>query len=209
MTWAVLFAIVAIIVFLVAFSGQKQVAWSDKLRRLNAGVSYQAEWMAPEYVIQQVRNDYLMAARWLRECSLQTWAEQWNAAANFLDGAQLQRHHAILNSYRIGRPPRYRDILIADHNVTVRHFSENGERCLVIDQQTQRTVISLDYHSYEPFITQALEDAVLVYQMRYDKETRRWKIEQFIQTLPRGWRADASGRVKLYASLPPTNGRDH
>lgn len=205
MVWAILIVIMTLILFLATLNGQKQVTWSDKLYRMNAGVSHKAEWMAPEFVIQQVRNDYLMAMRWLRECAFLDWSSQWNAAPAFLAGFQLERHQNILKL----PAPRFRDVLRADHEVEVRHFSGDGERCLVIDRQTNRSIATYDYWTFEPCLVQALDDAALVYQMVYDKTARRWKIEQFVQELPRGWHGGQSRRVQLYSTLPPTNGRDH
>jgi hypothetical protein len=208
MTWAVL--IVALIVLtLLALSGSAKVAWADKMRRLQPGTQRTGEWMAPGYVVQQVRNDYLMGIRWLRESALGSWAAQWEEAPMFFTGTQLQRHQKILSRYKIG-PPRYIDMLDARHFVDVRHFSDDGEHCLVIDRQTERRITTFDYWTREPRLTQALDDSALVYQMRYDKQSRRWKIETFIQELPFGWSAEGDlRRVKVHTTLPPTSGRDH
>lgn len=209
MTWVVFLLIIFAIV-LFSLRRQKQVAWSDKLRRNSStDKRQQNETSAPDYVTQQVRNDYLMAMRWLRESAFHDWSDQWNAAPAFLEGYHLHRHLKILQHYRQTGFPHYRDVVHADHRVEVRHFADDGERCLVVDHQTHRMIATFDYWSFEPCISQALADAALVYQMVYDKGSRRWKIEQFIQELPHGWREGYSRRIKLYSSLPPTNGRDH
>lgn len=208
MTWVV-FLILIFAVLLYSLRGQKQVAWSDRLRWVGSDVRRQMEITAPDYVMQQVRNDYLMTMRWLRESAFHDWSDQWYAAPAYLEGYHLQRHLKILNHHRQSGFPQYRDVLHADHAVEVRHFADDGERCLVIDHQTHRIIATFDYWTFEPCVTQSLDDAALVYQMVYDRNSRRWKLEQFIQELPCGWRDGYSRRVKLYSSLPPTDGRDH
>lgn len=208
MTWVV-FLLIIFVVLLFTLRRQKQVIWSDKLRRASISLQRPIEITAPDYVVQQVRNDYLMAMRWLKESAFHDWSDQWYAAPAFLEGYHLQRHLKILSHYRqVGFPP-YRDILHANHALEVRQFADDGERCLVVDHQTHRSIATFDYWSFEPCLSQALEDAALVYQMVYDRGSHRWKIEQFIQELPHGWRDGYSRRVKLYSSLPPTDGRDH
>jgi hypothetical protein len=206
MTWALL-VILLLIILLISFAGQKHIAWSEKLQRIHKNTPRE-EWAAPEYVIQQVRNDYLMAVRWMRECALATWAEQWAAAPYYFAGLHLHRHQKILARHRAGELPRYRDVLKAEHFVEVRFFSSDGERCLVLDHQTERSIITYDYHTLQSGIHQALPDATVVYQLAYDTTACRWKIEEYIQELPFSLRASRP-RIKVTAALPTTAGRDH
>lgn len=209
MMWVVLgIVLILLILATISYTGVKQVAWADKMQRLNTGSK--AEWIAPEYVLQQVRNDYLMAVRWMRESAFHSSASQLNAAPYHLTGQSLLRYQKILAHYRTIGTPRYLDVMQADHYVEVRQFSENGERCHLIDRQTHRSIITYDYWSHTQYLTQAVEDAALVYTMVYDKHSRRWKIDSFVQQLPLGWRA-ATGknarRIKLLSAIKPVSGR--
>jgi uncharacterized protein (DUF427 family) len=95
----------------------------------------------------------------------------------YLSGKQLQRHQTIVQQYRIAAEPQIVSVLRADHRVYVRHFSEDAERCLVIDQQTQRRMATYDYERQSRLHTQDLGESTLVVEMLYDLRNRRWKIE--------------------------------
>lgn len=210
MFWTLLLLTLLIIV-LTLFIGHKRTAWSDKLQKTQHSTS-RLEWNAPDYVHQQVRNDYLMATRWMKECAFAGWTEQWAGAPYYYAGLHLLRHQRILTRQRAGQEPLYRDMLDAEHFVEVRHFSSDGERCLVIDHQTERSIITYHHDTLKLCMRQTLSDAAVIYQMVYDRRASRWKIEQFIQELPsalRTGRMNNNKRVKLLAELPPTTGRDH
>lgn len=210
MVWALLL-ITLLIIILTLFIGYKRTAWSDKLHTTQQNTP-NAEWSAPDYVHQQVRNDYLMATRWMKECAFIVWTEQWAGAPYYFAGLHLHRHQKILTKQRAGQRPPYRDVLDADHFVEVRHFSSDGERCLVIDHQTERSIVTYHYTTLKPCMRQSLDDAAVIYQMVYDRSASRWKIEQFVQELPsalRTGRTNNHKRVKVLAELPPTTGRDH
>ncbi|MDX1993783.1 MAG: hypothetical protein SF029_15450, partial [bacterium] len=101
-------------------------------------------------------------------------------------------------------------ILRCIHQVEVRHFSEDGERCLVIDRQTSRRMATYDYLNRSRVTTQDLGDGTVVYEMVYDKQGQRWKVNAFIQELPLGWEsASKRKRIRLHSVLPPTIGRDN
>jgi hypothetical protein len=210
MIWSLLL-LTLLIVALTMLIGHKRTAWSDKLQRTRQDTP-QAEWNAPDYVHQQVRNDYLMATRWMRDCAFSSWTEQWAGAPYYFAGLHLHRHQKILTKQRAGQETPYRDLMDAEHFIEVRHFSSDGERCLVIDHQTERTITTYHHTTCKPWMRQALDDAAVIYQMVYDRSTSRWKIEQFVQELPsalRTGRMTNQKRVKVLAELPPTLGRDH
>jgi hypothetical protein len=104
---------------------------------------------------------------------------------------------------------RFVGVMRADHAVQVRYFSERGDRCLVLDCQTQRRMATYDRRTHERMHTQDLGEGTLVYQMVYDDTLKRWKITAFIQELPPGCCGHKLPRgIKLAASLPPVIGRD-
>ncbi len=209
MTWAILLAFV-VVGGLVSVSGRKQVAWIDRLRRVNAGVRSKGEWMAPEDITQTVEEHYLTSMDWLHNSMLDDWSSQWDKAPYFLAGQFLRRHQEILKRYRMGTSPRYAGIMRCTHRVEVRHFSDDGERCLVVDYQSTRRIATYDIERGNRVMTQDLGDGAVVHQMVYDKQSKRWKIDAFIQELPVGWQANnREQKIKLLSALPPANGRDH
>lgn len=205
-----LVVVLAAIVLMLSLSGKGQVPWSNKLRRVNAGVARKAEWMAPDDVIQQVGSDYLAAIRWLQESAMLSWSQQSAGAAVYLTGDALQRQQKLLAQYRRSRAPYCLGVLRCDHQIEVRLFSEEGERCLVVDCQSQRRMATYDHQSQRRLHTQDLGDGAVVYQMLYDNNTKRWKIEKFIQELPLGWtHHKTSRRIQLLSVLPTVVGRDN
>ena len=209
MIWALLLVIFMIIV-VVAISGQGRVAWANKLRRLHAGSAYKGEWMAPDTIVNQVTADYLAAIHWLHNSTLSERSRQWAMAPAYLDGAFLKRYQRVLLHYQSAGIPPALGVLRADHQVMVRHFSEDGERCLVIDNQTERRMATYDTQTRERLHTQDLGDVSLVYQMAYDAGSDRWKIESYLQELPAGWKnLQVSQRIRVLSSLPASAGRDN
>ncbi|MBC7870963.1 MAG: hypothetical protein H7Y09_09010, partial [Chitinophagaceae bacterium] len=171
MTWAILLVFL-IVAGVMSLGGRKQVAWVSKMWRVHAGVANKEEWMAPEEVVNAVREDYLAITRWLQESMGHDWAQQWAAAPLYLSGVCLKRHQEILKHYRLGKFPRYKGVLRCLHQVEVRHFSEEGERCLVVDRQTSRRMATYDYWTQTRLTTQDLGDGTVVYEMAYDKQTQ-------------------------------------
>lgn len=192
-----------------ALNSSNPVPWLHKLRRVNAGAAHKAEWMAPDEVVAQVRADYLAAVHWLQETMLRP-AEVWSIQAErYLTGPYLKRYQDWCRQ-RLQSEPRFLGILRADHQVQVRHFSDDGVRCLVIDVQTQRRMATYDVRAQKRLHTQDLGSYAAVYQLRYDTAGKRWKLEAFIQDLPAGWTsANPAERVILSTALPQPAGRDH
>jgi hypothetical protein len=209
MTWMLLLAFL-IAVGVISLSSQRQVPWASRLRRINAGAASRAEWMAPQSTVDAVRSDYMRAMHWLPDSMLQAWTEQWATAPYYLSGAFLRRHQEILKYHRTTYPPRYIGVLQCEHQPHVRHFSDDGERCLVIDHQSDQRMITYDYWTQKPINTQNLGPATLVYEMFYDRQQSRWKIDRYVQELPLGWHAQgqSTSRLRLFPGLLPIAGRD-
>jgi hypothetical protein len=209
MTWAVILVIVAI-VMIMAMNGRGRLPWGNQMRRIQAGVARKTEWMAPEDVVSQVRDDYLASTRWLQDHVMAPWKHQWDNAPTYMSGPYLRRYQTVLTQQGVIGPPRGFGILRADHHVSVRHFTEDGERCLIIDQQLQRRMATYDSRTHDRVMTQDLGDGALVFQMRYDALDRRWKIDEFVQELPLGWgRRRSSHHIRELSALPTTVGRDN
>lgn len=190
--------------------GKGRVPWSAQLRRMSAGLTQKAEWMAPDTVVHQVRSDYLAALEWLHDSALKHTRHQWAYAPLFLSGAYLKRHQRILRSQREAAPPRLVGILRSDHVIEVRHFSEDGESCLVIDHQEQRRMATYDFETRTRLHTQDVGACTLVYQMVYDLSSQRWKIAAFVQQLPLGWGSPKLTRhIRVLAQLPSSARREN
>lgn len=208
MTWALLFILIAVIAIM-SFSTSGPVPWLSRMRRIRAGAARKAEWMAPDEVVQEVREHYLEAIHWLHDSATSTWSQQWSSAAYYLSGATLRRHQQILVHYRSNGVPNCYGVLRADHLVQVRQFSDDGERCLVIDQQSQRRMATYNTRTRERVMTQDLGSGVVIYSMVYTAKERRWKIDTLVQELPLGWGThNTLPRIQEHASLPDAIGRD-
>ncbi len=202
MIWAFVIILIAIVVIMTLSNA---VPWANRMRRLRNG---KTEWMAPDDVIEQVREQYLEAINWLNESMLMSWTQQLTAASAYLGGSFLRRYRNLLLSQRSARGVQLTGVLRADHNVEVRQFSENGGFCLVVDQQTQRRMATYNRRTQERLHTQDMGDGVVVYAMLYDSKDGRWKIGGYIQELPAGWRTRP---LVQEASLPVLGdiGRDY
>ncbi len=209
MTWALLL-VIGVFVVIMSLNGRGQVPWGNKMRRIHAGVARKAEWMAPDEVVAQVRSDYLSASRWQQDNMLSGWQPQWSTAPLYLSGPFLKRFQTILMQHRSARGPRVVGVLRADHHISIRCFSEDGEHCLVVDEQSQRRMATYDVRTQSRVLTQDLGDGAVVYGMAYDSVDRRWKISEFVQELPVGWaRLRSSSRIRELSAIPTTVGRDN
>jgi hypothetical protein len=201
MIWTLILCLV-VMMGLLALNGKHVVPWGRKLRRLHAGVAQQAEWMAPDDVVEQVRRDYLHTVEWLESAPFLDHPR--HRAPEYLTGDYLRRYHRLISI-----PARFTGVLIAQHGILVRRFSDDGMQCLVIDCQTQRQILTYDERDSVLLNSQALADGTLVCSMVYDSLLRRWKLAAIIQELPTGWKdTPHSRRVRLLSTLPTTMGRD-
>lgn len=209
MTWALLLGIVAIAIIM-AMHSRGQVPWLGKMRRTNPTAARKAEWMAPDEVVDKVRSDYLTAMRWLGDNVLASWQQQWMLAPYYMSGLYLKRFQTLVTQYRAGRSPRAIGVLRADHQVTVRCFSDDGERCYVVDRQTLRRMATYDSRTRERVMTQDLGDGAVVYAMRFDAADGRWKLDEFVQEMPPGWgQSIGRARIREFAATPTPIGRDN
>jgi hypothetical protein len=183
----------------------RTVSWAHELVRLNPGAGDRAEWMAPAHVVRAVKRDYLAAQSWLAE-SARNWGLLAAELEHYAAGAYYKRQQHALSLLVQARGPRLASIQDANHQLAVRHFSADGLRCVLLDHQTHRSLITLHYWSGAVVHRQRLPPAVCVWQMAYDQRDRRWKIERLVQTLPL---PGAGLRVTLAAELPTAAGRDY
>ena len=146
----------------------------------------------------------------MQENRLSHWLHQAKAAPRYLSHQQLKHCYKVLRSEQLGNAPCCVDVLRADHHVSIRHFSEDGGRCLVIDQQSHRRMATYDYTSQTRLHTQDLGDCTLVYQMHYDLGDHHWKIAAFIQQMPTGWDHPSVSRLlEWMPDTPRRMGRDN
>lgn len=206
---SLLFVALLFVIALMTMYGKSRVPWAAQLRRLHAGVSQKAEWMAPDAVLQQVRSDYLLALDWLHDSALKNWTHQWTYAPLYLSGVFLRQHQQLLQQQRQTSGFRCVGVLRADHYVEIRYFSEDGERCLVVDSQSQRRMATYDPTTRARLHTQDLGDCAMVYQMNYDTRSQRWKIDACVQQLPLGWgNPKVTRRITVLGKLTDSAGRD-
>jgi len=189
------------------------VPWADHLTRLHPGLRAKAEWMAPPSVVEQVVMDYQTAQEALMACAAGNWGKFAERLDAYTAGPYLSYQRKALASLVQARNPRLAAEFSAEHDLTVRHFTSDGLRCLLVDRQTKRTVTTSSYWSGRELHCQQLDDRAFVFQMAYDANDKRWKIEKLIQELPLGWGAPTkggaiNGRVQESVRLPVAAGRD-
>lgn len=201
--------VILLVIAIMSIQGNGRVPWAGKLRRLHAGSAQRGEWMAPLPVVERVRSDYIEAINWLHNQPIQDLAQRQVMAPIYLEGPYLKRYQRILSLNQIAREPLVDYVLRATHAVQVRHFSEDGERCLVIDTQLQRRMATYDHASGERIHTQDLGESHSVYQMVYDRPAQRWKIESFVHELPSGWHLLNRSSHPFWAVQPITRARDN
>lgn len=208
MTSATMVLILFILLAIFRLVLPRTVPWVDHLVRLNAGAGAKAEWMAPPQVVEQVAWDYRAAQEWVAMCAA-NWGKFASRIDNYTTGVYLQQQRRILAALVQSRKPRLTTEFSAVHTLSVRYFSSDGLRCLLIDRQTSRAVTTLDYWSGRSLCRQQLDDRAFVYQLQFDAQGNRWKIAQLVQELPLGWEnGKTRGRVRVSAELPVAAGRD-
>ncbi len=175
------------------------VPWNDKMRRLNA------EWIAPEEVTSKVCTHYLESLEWMAQVTLNPSPRLFALSARFLFGSYWQRFRHMADQQR--HQPLAVGILRADHRLEARFFTQDGTGCHLIDHQTGRRMATYNPISGERVFTQDLGSASVVYFMRYDMRDQRWKIEQYVQELPRGWHK-APYSLSTFSITERASGRD-
>ncbi|HYO89522.1 MAG TPA: hypothetical protein VER79_12790 [Candidatus Limnocylindrales bacterium] len=179
------------------------------MRRVRAGkAARRAEWMAPDQVVHEVRQNFLESVTWLHESGLPIFEPQWASPQYFLTGEALRRHDMLLTQYLADRIHKFAAVLRMHHQVLVRRFSKDGRRCLVVDYQTERRMATYDVRKQTRLHTQDLGSGVVVYRMAYHARDQRWKIESLVQELPAAWGKRSAPRLEEVQFMPPAGGRD-
>ena len=186
-------------------AGSHRTPWGDQMTRLNPGTSFDhAEWMAPGDVVQAVQRDYMSFYQYVAEKLPQGWLEYMRDLNEYLCEDLLREQRESLDTRLRHNRGRMIDILRANHSLQVRHFSDDGTRCIIIDHQTEQRMATYDYWSGNRLHTQDLGSTTYVYEMQYDLRAQKWKLARFIQVLPPG--SFTPGRLDF--NLPQTLGRD-
>ncbi|MCC7451129.1 MAG: hypothetical protein IT324_27195 [Anaerolineae bacterium] len=207
------FAIVGVfiaIVIVTILARRRAIPWSGNLQRLHAGVKNKAEWMAPDNMVQAVEADYLAAQHWMSEALMRGYGRFLQEGPRYLSGVFLKAQQRSTTYQMHKHGPCMIGVLRAHHNVRVRHFSDDGLSCYVVDHQTERRMATYECSQFRRLHTQELLEGAYVYRMVYDTASRRWKIDELIQQLPLGWNAENvyNKAIKLEKSLPIAAGRD-
>ena len=191
-------------------SSSEQVPWGGEMRRVRAGkAAKRAEWMAPDQVVHEVRQNFLESITWLHESGLPIFEPQWASPQFFLTGAALRQHDQLLNQYRAdARIQKFTGVLRMHHQLLVRRFSKDGRRCLVVDCQTERRMATYDVRRQTRLHTQDLGSGAVVYRMAYHARDQRWKIEALVQELPAAWGKRSDPPIDEIQFMPPASGRD-
>ena len=207
-----LIGLVVTVVLVVMIARRSRGRWPSDLRRLHPGVALKAAWMAPDVVIHAVEGDYVHAQRWIAETMLAGYAKFSDEAPRYFTGTYIKREQKLAAAHLKSNPrgQRYIGVLRCDHKIRIRHFSDDGLECYLLDRQTHRVVVTYDYPCLRPLGTQALDQGAYVYHMIFDRKERHWKIEDFVQQLPLGWEEQviSSDSIRLDESLPAAAGRD-
>ncbi|MEP7289079.1 MAG: hypothetical protein ABI947_25270 [Chloroflexota bacterium] len=212
MTELMLVGLVVAVILAVVLSHRRQITWSGNLRRLHAGVSHRAEWMAPDEIVRGVELDYLAAQRWHAEALLEGYLRLLGEAPRYLTGSYLKRQQKIIGmqQHSVKCGVHFVGVLHANHEVRARRFADDGLSCYLIDYQTSRHILTYQYGQVKLVNTQYLEPGAYVYRMVYERAAKRWKIEDLIQQVPRGWEQKvlSDTEIRLDESLPIAAGRD-
>ena len=133
--------------------------------------------------IQTVQADYLRAMAWLGKSHFLSYSTRLTEAPMHLYGVLLNDYFATLHPEH----PRLIGVLRCIHTLSVQPIENDPLRCLVIDTQITRRMVTYCTKTYRRVATQDMGNATVVYEMCYDSLAHRWKINRFIQELPNGW----------------------
>jgi len=133
--------------------------------------------------IQTVQADYLRAIAWLGKSHFLSHSTRLVEAPHYLYGVFLSDYYASLMPHN---PPLI-GVLRCIHTLSIQPFDDDPLRCLVIDTQITRRMVTYCTKTYRRVSTQDLGNSAVVYEMCYDTIAERWKLNRFIQELPNGW----------------------
>lgn len=185
---------------------QPYTPWRERMRRVMIGDSVRHEWIAPDEVVELAREHYLEAVEWLQECALLPRRLQQTQAERYLTGVRLKRFYQAAEEATLSPRPHLAGVLRGDHQVELRAFSEEGDRCLVLDTQTVRRMATYHQSSGRRAVTQDLGDSVTIYALSWHTDDERWKISAYLQELPLGWNT-GTHRMQELTTLPSFKGR--
>lgn len=180
--------------------------WRERMRRVVNGDKLRHEWAAPEDVVELARAHYLEAVEWMQESVLLPPRLQRTQAVRYMTGVLLKRYYESLHEHLLKPLPDFVGVLRCDHQADFRAFSEEGDRCLVLDAQSVRRMATYQVSTGTRAVTQDLGDSVTVYALKYHAQDQRWKISAHLQELPINWNTGAH-RMQELAALPSFKGR--
>lgn len=187
--------VMLLLLFGMLLSRAETTPWRSQLYKVNQ--AHRAEWMAPLYVIDTVKRDYLAFYDYATATLPRGWVPYLTHLDHYLAEDMLAEQRRHLNEWLGQNHGRFTDILRANHRLEVRHFSADGTTCLIVDYQTERRIATYEYWHGTRVHTQDLGDAALVYQMKYDAVRGRWRIATYIQTLPPGIKQSTDLDIQL------------
>lgn len=164
--------------------------------------------MASDKVVQHIVEQYLAAQRWMTDQPLVSYQTCLNGLAYFVSGPHLQEVRRVMRLQQARSGPRLVGVLRCTHQVSVRHFADDGMSCLIVDSQTERRMATYDYWTKQRINTQNLGSGTLVYRMALDPADKRWKLHEFIQELPTALETIPAGRLTVADSLAQPTRRD-
>lgn len=185
-TVAVILILVVLGVMIYLTSQSALVPWVNHMKRLNAGAVNRAEWIAPNPIIENVKRDYLSFYDYATQTLPQGWLAYMRDLNQYMTDDLLREQRHSLSIRLQNDRGRIFDILRANHHIEVRNFSSDGLTCILIDSQTECRLATYDYWNGNRLHTQDVGDAAYVFKMTYDTREERWKMAQYIQTLPPG-----------------------
>lgn len=159
----------------------------------------------PTPPLQTVQADYLRAIAWLSKNHFLSQSTRLTEASLYLYGVFLADYYASIQLH----PPPVVGILRCIHTLSIQPLEDDPLRCLVIDTQITRRMVTYDTKTYRRISTQDLGNRAVVYEMCYDTPTSRWKLNRFIQELPNGWNGVKSAYPVAWSTQFPTHTMGH
>ncbi|MCU0482008.1 MAG: hypothetical protein MUE54_12490 [Anaerolineae bacterium] len=154
---------------------------------------------------QTVQADYLRAMAWLSKNHFLSQSTRLIEAPNYLYGVFLADYYASLKLPN----PLFIGVLRCIHTLSIQPIENDPLRCLVIDTQITRRMVTYHAKTYRRVATQDLGNRAVVYEMCYDTPSDRWKLNRFIQELPNGWNGVQSAYPVAWSTQFPTHTVGH
>jgi hypothetical protein len=208
----VIISVVILLIVMSMLAQRRRVAWPGTLHRVHAGVIHRAEWIAPVEILRIVEDHYLTAQQWSASALFEGYIKFLREAPYYFSGNYLKRQTKVADAQvkALRSGVRFVGILRTKHRIRVRHFSDDGLTCYLVDHQPVRLMVTYEYWQRRELHTQLLEPGAYVYRMVYDRSAKRWKIDDIVQQLPRGWEDHvmSTSVLPLDQSLSIASGRD-